>query len=253
MMPSTQLILYKSLVVPVISYGCEIWGFIEADPLEKLHLSFLKSILGVKKSTPTCFVYKELKVTKLQCTRFIRILKFWLKVVKLPDYDPVKVVYNLLLKEATDKNKDNWASLVRNMLTTRGFGDVWYNQFVNNENSFVSKFTQRVQDIFWQENNNLITNLSDNRLYKHLASDNEEIGISFYLTEIKDKYLRTAVTKFLLGSHNFMVERGKWILPKMNFLDRLCNTCHVVEDEYHIVIECKRFDELRKNIYHLNL
>ena len=252
-MPNTQLILYNSLVVPVISYGCEIWGFIEADPLEKIHLSFLKSILGVKKSTPSCSVYKELNVTKLQCSRLTRILKFWLKVIKLPNNDPVKIIYDLLLKDATENNMDNWASLVRDMLTTRGFGNVWVNQFVNNENSFVSEFKQRVQDNFFQENNNLIRNLSDNRLYKHLAFHNEEIGMSSYLTEIKEKYLRTAVTKLILGSHNFMVERGKWVLPKRDYLDRLCNACQVVEDEYHVVIECKRFDELRKKYIPMKL
>ena len=198
-------------------------------------------------------MYKELNVTKLKTTRLTRNLKFWLKVIKLPNNDPVRVVYDLLLIDATDNGKHNWASMVKNMLTSKGFGNVWYNQFVNNEKTFVSEFSQRLQDIFLQENNEIIRNLSDNRLYKHIALDKEEIGMSFYLNEIKDKYLRTAVTKFLLGSHYFMVERGKWVLPKMDFLDRLCNTCHVVEDEYHIVIECKRFDELRKKYLPLKL
>ena len=88
-MPVTQLSLYNSLVIPVISYGCEIWGFCEAHPLEKLHISFLKSILGVRKTTPTCTLYKELNVTNLQCLRLKRIVKFWLKVIKLSDSDPV--------------------------------------------------------------------------------------------------------------------------------------------------------------------
>ena len=77
--------------------------------------------------------------------------------------------------------------------------------------------------------------------------------MSSYVTEIKDKYIRTAVTKCILGSRNFMVERGKWALPKTDFLDRVCNVCQAVEDEYHVVIKFNRFDELIKNIYQWNL
>ena len=78
-MPVTQLTLYNSLVIPVISYGCEIWGFCEADPLEKTTsiISKIYTVLDVVgKSTSTCSLYKELNVTNLQCIRLKRILKF---------------------------------------------------------------------------------------------------------------------------------------------------------------------------------
>ena len=58
--------------------------------------------------------------------------------------------------------------------------------------------------------------------------------------------MRIALTKFRLGSHSFMVERGKWFRPKKEHEDRICDRCLVIEDEYHITIQCKRFDNLRK-------
>ena len=112
-MPVTPFTMYNSLVMPDISYGFEIWGFIEADPLEKLHISFLKSIVGVERSRPSCCVYKELNVSKFKTTRLTRILKFLLKAIKLPNNDPGKVVYDLLLNNNTDNGKHNWASLVK--------------------------------------------------------------------------------------------------------------------------------------------
>ena len=77
----TQLHLFNALVLPVLNYGSEIWGFSEADKLEKLHLGFLKNILSVRKSIPSAFIYKELGTLPLITHRFVCIFKYWLKVI----------------------------------------------------------------------------------------------------------------------------------------------------------------------------
>ena len=88
-----QLDLFKSMVLPILMYGCEIWGFDRADPLERFYLAFLKSILGVKKSTPNCFVYGELGVFPLIIERKVRILKYWLKILKSDETSYLKKMY----------------------------------------------------------------------------------------------------------------------------------------------------------------
>ena len=226
-----------------MSYSCELWGFCEANQLERLHLGFLKSILCVRKTTPTAFVYKETNSSPLINGRLKRILNYWLKIITLNDSNPVKIIYKLLLKDTQDNaNITNWVSLLRNMLMTRGFGDIWLQQYVPDNNNFVSLFTQRVSDIFMQQNTENIYNVSEHRLYKQFL--NTTISTE-YLHTIKEKYIRVAITRFRLGSHNFMVERGRWQRPKLDFINRKCDLCLIVEDEYHISIECPRFETLR--------
>ena len=53
------------------------------------------------------------------------------------------------------------------------------------------------------------------------------------------------MSKLRLGSHNFMVERGRWEKPKRDFIKRICDSCNRIEDEFHIVFNCSRFDDLR--------
>ena len=172
-------------------------------------------------------------------------MKFWVKIQNLSHDNPVKKIYKLLLKDAQENNVVNWASLVRDLLTSRGFGDIWINQTVQNENTFLSKFNQRIDDMFLHNNNEKISNLNENRLYGHITENkNEMLCMSSYLTEINEKYLRIAITKFILGSHSFMIERGKWFRPELDYVDRVCESCSLVE--YHIIIECKLFDVLRK-------
>ena len=76
MLPNMQINLFNSLVAPILSYGSEVWGMSSADPIEKLHLSFLKSILYVKQSTPNCFVYGELGIYPLFCSGKYVLLNF---------------------------------------------------------------------------------------------------------------------------------------------------------------------------------
>ena len=55
-----QLHLFDSIVSPIMLYGCEIWGYSDVSILEKLHLKFLKMILGVHIRSCSNMVYGEL-------------------------------------------------------------------------------------------------------------------------------------------------------------------------------------------------
>ena len=44
------------LSTPILNYSCEVWGFSQANAIERVHLSFCKKLLGVKKSTQNDFI-----------------------------------------------------------------------------------------------------------------------------------------------------------------------------------------------------
>ena len=69
------------MVIPIILYGCEIWGFSNWNLIEKLHLKFCKIILKVKRSTSSNMVYGELGRLPLTCIVKSRIVTFWSKLV----------------------------------------------------------------------------------------------------------------------------------------------------------------------------
>ena len=119
------------------------------------------------------------------------------------------------------------------------FGYVWENQKYANDFDFLNVFKVRLTDTFWQENSSNINELSTNRLYRHLDS-----GSFTYLYKFQNDFIRIALTKLRLGSHFFMVERGRW--KNLDYVDRICFQCNEIEDEYHILICCSKYEELRK-------
>ena len=61
-----SLQLFHSLVMPILLYCCEVWGYEDFKILEKLHLKFCKLILGVPRSAPSYVVYGKLGLQPLQ-------------------------------------------------------------------------------------------------------------------------------------------------------------------------------------------
>ena len=239
MYPNVQLSLFNSLVASVLSYGCEVWGFAEAKKIETFHLSFLKHMLKVKKSTPNCIVYKECQRYPLYFDRLFRIIKFWLKIIALNENEPLKVIYytTIELNKSNSFDKSNfWAINVRNILYKNGFGHIWESQQHGIDKCFFSLFKKRLMDSFWQTNNADIDSLSVHRLYRHLEYND-------YLFTMPNNYIRIALTRLRLGSHHLSSERGRW--NRTEFHERKCIICDDVEDEYHFVLCCPRYHELR--------
>ena len=71
------------MVRPILFYACEVWGLHRADPIETFYLEFLKYVLRVKTSTPNNYGYGELGVYPLFIERQVRVIKYWLKLIKL--------------------------------------------------------------------------------------------------------------------------------------------------------------------------
>ena len=210
---------------------------------------FLKSLLGVRKTVPTAFIYIELGVFPLRDVRLKRIIKYWIKILNLSEENPVKIVYKLLVNNIERYNLlpqrhiVNWAATVKKILEQHGFGYIWQQQYVNNVNTFLSQFEQRINDMSLQYIRGGVVGCSDNRMFRHLTVDR---GGANYLTSIKEKYIRIALARIRLGSHNFMVERGRWVRPKIAYELRICQQCEDIEDEYHVTMICTRFTTLRK-------
>ena len=61
------------------------------------------------------------------------------------------------------------------------------------------------------------------------------------------KKFRTALSKLRLSSHRLEVETGRWARPNaIPFSERVCNVCNKLEDEFHFVLECSIYFDIRK-------
>ena len=115
----TKCAVFDTYISSILNYGCGVWGFHKAPDVEKLHISFLKRILCVKKSTCNNLVYCELGRYPLQIVRKIRIFKYWLKLRSSKNS-----ILNACYREMFENN-DNWIIHLKNELANMGLNYLW--------------------------------------------------------------------------------------------------------------------------------
>ena len=67
------------MILPILLYGCEIWGFENLDNIEVFYRKFLKYLLKVNNQTASCMVYSETGRTELSTIIKARMISFWHK------------------------------------------------------------------------------------------------------------------------------------------------------------------------------
>ena len=98
-----QLELFDTLIMPILTYGCEVGGFENLNIIEKLHLKYLKYILGVQMSTPTCMVLGETGRFPVNITNKTRVISFWSKLILCEKNKLSVAMYRILYSKHVNK------------------------------------------------------------------------------------------------------------------------------------------------------
>ena len=111
-----QLKLFDVLVVPILTYSSEIWGFENKATIEKLHLQFCKRILGVRSSTPNFMVYGELGRFPLEVHITLKMVCFWHRIASNENKLSGKLYKLLLHLSEHDNFNFKWVSYIKSIL-----------------------------------------------------------------------------------------------------------------------------------------
>lgn len=235
--------IFDSKIVPILLFGCELWGLGDISSIEKVANDFYRHILCIPCNTCIAFCRGELGRVSLKITIYVRILKYWLKILKS---NPSTPMYQSYISQWNSTCSAfpiaNWALKLKTLLYTSGFGTVWETQRVVNEKAFVSEFRQRLVDMETQTWRSQVATFGALRTYKLVKCD---LKLEPYLnSNVKDLQLYTRLRGGLLP---ILVNEGRWRTPKINFEDRICTLCNrnEVENEEHVLISCPALSSFR--------
>ena len=88
--------LFDQLVIPVLLYGSEVWGFEVIRNLEVFHMKFCKQIFKLNRSTANCMVLGELGRFSLEKYISNRMINFWCNLEHSGQNKLSGMVYNVL-------------------------------------------------------------------------------------------------------------------------------------------------------------
>ena len=233
--------LFDTKVVPILVYGSDIWGFKRYDILEQVQNYACKSYMCVDVKSCNAAVLGDCGRFPLYIETAKRCLRFWIRILKKPNHRLVKKCYTSMMKYFNDLGNINWCTHIKQLLQSSGYGYSWEMQDIPNESTFILAFVQRLKDQYVQ---NWFTDVSLNRklvLYKDFKLN---CSHESYLDIIKIRTYRHALAQIRTGHHSLEIEKGRYINIPRN--QRLCKVCSsYIEDEYHFVLCCNVYDDLR--------
>ena len=239
-----QLKLFDSTVLPILTYGCEIWGFENLEILERIHAEFLRNITKARKSTPHYMLYAELGRYPLDITIKSRMIGFWNRMVTGNDS---KLSYLLYI---TVKNvpylESKWINHVKNTFNSAGRYDLWLSQNNLTCNNASRIIKQTLIDQNFQIWHSKLQNSSKGLNYRIFK---ENVQLEPYLTLLQPLHY-IPLAKFRTGNHNFPVEILRWSGIPLD--ERKCTLCEAndIGDEYHYLLQCKYFTASRQRYIH---
>ena len=240
--------LFEKTIIPIMTYGCELWGFENCEILQKLQLKYYKIILKLRVSTPSLMVYGETGKYPLCVIVKTRVLTYWFKLINDINKNKLaSVVYRILLTLSEKGIHNNpYLMFVRTSLIEVGLSHLWLTHDTTNINLswFKSHVKKRLQDLFIQQ------------WFSHIDIDSVYLNYRLF----KNKFQQEPFLNILPNNCSITLIRFRTTnncLP-VNVLrhegipreERICTKCSMqdIGDEYHYILICPFFKKKRANI-----
>ena len=234
-----RLELFDQMVVPILLYGSEVWGFEEATVIESLHSRFCKKLLRVHKYTPNCIALCELGRVKLTAKINTRILNYWLKIASDPAAKISTAMYRLSRAQYdTGTHLSPWLNKVHGTLNSLGLGYLWHmNPIYINKNWFKHITKLRLLDTNHQDLSSSIESNGQCVTYNAIKST----GVLAPYLSLLDSQKRLPITKIRCLNNRLPIVTGRHHSIDRN--ERFCPLCmqtgtQVIGDECHYILEC---------------
>jgi hypothetical protein len=242
--------LFDSLIVPILGYGCEIWApnilqkntidMMVDNPCERLHMQFLRRLLGVRKSTPRLFLLNEVGRQPLYFVWAKQVVKFWNRLIqqKTTRLTAIALKDNMQLAAS---GKPCWAQYVQTFLKS----------IYGNTHAFDNQVEIDIENI-----DSVLSECINSKIERDTGIKFETYrlikgtpGIQGYLDTLPN-HLRQTLAQFRTGSHCLQIEVGRWFPEtRLDRHKRLCRNCTrgELENEQHFIFECPRYIECRES------
>jgi hypothetical protein len=240
--------LFDHTVLPILTYGSEIFGYENLDLLEKVHNEFLRKLTKARRSTPMSFLYGELGRYPISITVQTRMISYWNRLLTGKDNKISLQIYKYMINQTNNDYK--WPNKIKEILFSVGRPDLWENQFQIRNKNIHKHIRQILIDQFKQKWHDELQQSNKGRIY---CSFKENHCYESYFNELEEhEYI--SLFKFRTANHLLPVETGRH--DGTPFQERRCTLCNRDDQigcENHYLLYCNFFQSERDVfLSHLN-
>lgn len=260
--PDVLMKLFDLLITPIAAYCHQVWlplttwtrlnrattpdlKTLSADPLERLHLTFMKIALGVGKRTSNCMVWGDAGRLPLAFALKKSVLRYFSRVCKLSSEYP-------------SEESDATPLLVLAFRDQQDYDLDWYKSIV----AFINTHNEDTFTKSWE------TSRQSNRKLGFYNKVKLRFNEEPYLH--LERSLARSIAKIRGASHALNIERGRHFQHRNSSFSleraRVCPLCStsnaddlemlhelpffepIYEDEEHFLLECPSYRDLRDHL-----
>jgi hypothetical protein len=253
--------LWESLVRSILEYGSQIWGDEAWPEGEKVLHDFARRILRSSPSATSSALRGELGLWTLRGYRDLIKLLYFAHILTLPDDRLVKQAF-YFSKRRTDL-KQNWCGRIKKLLTKYELAGLWEDPqklwnldgHNNNEAKSLAAHKRFFQKYFYklvlkQEEMKWWNEvMKQDKLRTYITFKDQRLRLERYLLTPGYYFGRSLMTDIRIGTNKLEVDFGRRKHKEVEH--RICEQCDlkVIEDEYHFLIHCPLYADLRFKLF----
>ena len=229
--------LFDAGVLSILNYGAEIWGYDNFSKCDNVINRAMRYFLGVNIFAPTAALYGDMAWLPLKFSRYISMLRFWNRLIKMENTRLTKRVFLW----CHDNPDNTYCEDIRKKISECiNMIEVYNNKMTFN----IDDVTDRCRVIMTTEWQNELQTKPKLRTYKIF---NNCFTVEPYILYHVPKWTRSICAQFRMGILPLHIETGRYKIVtdqetgrirSMKVGERVCLICksNIVEDEKHFFI-----------------
>ena len=125
-------------------------------------------------------IYMDTGRFPLYLRQQVRLIKYWLRILRLPADHILKSCYNTLL-EMYNVGQKNWCSTVANTLSSCNLDKFWHDQIVEDEFSLIKALKESLYGNFKQQCESQLCSQNDGKKLRNYKDYKSEFCLESYI------------------------------------------------------------------------
>ena len=230
--------LVEKLIVPILLYGSEIWGYEDPKHLQITLNNIMRRLLKLHKTTPICMINGETGLKEISEYIDNRMINFWGNIATGDENKVSSILYKWVkILHDRDIKRSVWIDKVKTTLTNIDMSYLFDDITSDHKNWLKNNAKTRLESIYaerWSEsvfNNSSCTNYRAMTLVKKAQN---------YILKLPKRYAY-ALAKFKCVNHHMPNVTGRYL--DIPYAERICTLCQIYDigDEFHYLFICENF------------
>ena len=241
---------YDAIVQSTLNYGAPIYGTSAFSCIDAVQNRACRYFLGLGKYAPNTAINGDMGWPMPQQRQWICVIRHWCKLTNMNNTLLTKRIFTACSQMASSRCK-TWFYRVGQLFVSIDHAYLLGAENVNTRSVLLSIEAELkvISDIAWKEklnaNSAIRGNAQGGNKLRTYSQFKHEYGTEPYVTVITRKCYRSAYAKFRCGVAPIKIETCRYGLNRVPVEQRLCDECNLIEDEFHVIMVCTRYIDIR--------